>query len=146
VPDDSAEDDMSPATSSPSASSTPSSESPSPSTSTTPTGSPATPTGSADPTGAPSDSAPSPTGTARPSAPGQQEPVLRFGDRGPEVTELQLRLRQIGYYGGDIDGDYDREVENAVRGYQLTRVVLADESGVYGRATRTSLESETSPP
>jgi hypothetical protein len=146
VPDDPADDDMSPATSSPSASSTQPSESPSPPTSTTPTGPPATPDGSADPTGAPSDSAPSPTGTARPGAPGQQDPVLRFGDRGPEVTELQLRLRQTGFYGGDIDGDFDGEVENAVRGYQLTRVVLADESGVYGRATRTSLESETSPP
>ncbi|WP_031479897.1 hypothetical protein [Streptomyces bicolor] len=36
--------------------------------------------------------------------------------------------------------------ESAVRTYQLTRVVLTDESGVYGTATRSSLESETSEP
>ncbi|WP_244190396.1 peptidoglycan-binding domain-containing protein [Streptomyces caeruleatus] len=55
-------------------------------------------------------------------------------------------MRQAGLYGGGVDGDFDREVENAVRTYQLTRVVLGDESGVYGAATRTSLESETSQP
>lgn len=73
-------------------------------------------------------------------------PVLRLGDEGPEVTELQLRLRQIGLYAGDIDGDYDRSVEGSVRTYQLTRVILSEPSGVYGTATRTSLESETSEP
>ncbi|MES5820722.1 peptidoglycan-binding domain-containing protein [Streptomyces sp. RG80] len=62
------------------------------------------------------------------------------------MTELQLRLRQTGFYDGEADGTYDRDVENAVRGYQLTRVVLADEPGVYGPATRASLESETSQP
>ncbi|WP_369166828.1 peptidoglycan-binding protein [Streptomyces sp. R28] len=103
--------------------------------STTPTGAPPGPgtTASASPTTAP-------------SAPQDAAPVLRLGDQGPEVTELQLRLRQIGHYGGDIDGDYDREVESAVRTYQLTRVILGDESGVYGTATRKSLEAETSEP
>ncbi|WP_179202856.1 peptidoglycan-binding domain-containing protein [Streptomyces griseiscabiei] len=72
--------------------------------------------------------------------------TLRLGDDDPEVTELQLRLAQTGVYTGDADGDYDREVQSAVRGYQLTRVLLADESGVYGEATRASLESETSEP
>ncbi|HSX96203.1 MAG TPA: peptidoglycan-binding domain-containing protein, partial [Streptomyces sp.] len=63
-----------------------------------------------------------------------------------EVTELQLRLSQIGLYNADADGDYDGEVQSAVRGYQLTRVLLEDESGVYGEETRASLESETSEP
>lgn len=72
--------------------------------------------------------------------------MLRLGDRGPEVIELQLRLRQTGFFAGEADGVYDREVENAVRAYQLTRVVVDDEPGVYGPATRTSLESETSEP
>jgi hypothetical protein len=104
-----------------------------------------TPTGSPTPSTSPTASGPSATAPG-PSAPQEQDPVLRFGDEGPEVTELQLRLRQIGYYNGDIDGTYDSEVENAVSGYQLTRVILADEPGVYGKATRTSLESETSEP
>ena len=148
VPDGSAEDGNSPGEQSHSTSSASASASPTSSPSTSPTGSSAGPTRSAAPTGSPS--GPGATGsvspTAGPSAPEGEPPVLRFGDQGPEVTELQLRLRQIGFYSGDADGDYDREVENAVRGYQFARIVLADESGVYGRATRTSLESETSEP
>jgi peptidoglycan hydrolase-like protein with peptidoglycan-binding domain len=81
-----------------------------------------------------------------PSVSDGKDPILRFGDKGPEVVELQLRLRQIGYYSGDADGDYDRDVESAVRGYQLTRVILKDEPGVYGVATRASLEAETKEP
>ncbi|MFG2791942.1 peptidoglycan-binding protein [Streptomyces sp. NPDC048419] len=77
---------------------------------------------------------------------GGETPVLRYGDKGPEVAELQLRLRQIGFYDGDVDGDFDRQVENAVRAYQLARVILKDASGVYGAATRVSLEGETKEP
>ncbi|MBY8339625.1 peptidoglycan-binding protein [Streptomyces spinosirectus] len=106
------------------------------------------------PTGADGPSGSAPAATATTTAPGApvpsvsdgKDPILRFGDKGPEVVELQLRLRQIGYYRGDADGDYDRDVESAVRGYQLTRVILKDESGVYGVATRASLEAETKEP
>ncbi len=124
-------------------------ESPSASPSATPSGSPANPTGSADPTSPPSNGGTTATAAPAPTPTGSEEdssPVLRFGDSGPEVTELQLRLRQIGFYNGEIDGEYDRTVERAVGGYQLTRVVLDDESGVYGPTTRASLESETSEP
>ncbi|MER6186567.1 peptidoglycan-binding domain-containing protein [Streptomyces sp. NPDC001652] len=116
-----------PSSSDPSASMT--SAQPSPSATSTATSSSATATGS--PTSSPSQGA---------------APVLRLGDRGPEVIELQLRLRETGFFAGEADGVYDREVENAVRAYQLTRVVVEDEPGVYGSATRTSLESETSEP
>jgi hypothetical protein len=109
-------------------------------------GSQATATGA----GAPSGSRPSATATGTggpaPSESGGRPPVLRLGDKGPEVVELQLRLRQVGFYDGDADGVYDGEVENSVGGYQLTRVILQDESGVYGAATRASLESETKEP
>lgn len=49
-------------------------------------------------------------------------------------------------YDGEADGDFEEQVESAVRTYQVTRFVLQDESGVYGKATRASLESETSQP
>ncbi|MCW8099000.1 peptidoglycan-binding domain-containing protein [Streptomyces tauricus] len=71
--------------------------------------------------------------------------VLRRGDEGPEVTELQLRLKQLALYVGDADGDYDNRTENAVRNYQFTRGIDAD-PGVYDEQTRTRLESETSTP
>ncbi|WP_314411337.1 peptidoglycan-binding domain-containing protein [Streptomyces kroppenstedtii] len=71
--------------------------------------------------------------------------VLRRGDQGPEVTELQLRLKQLALYVGDADGDYDNRTENAVRTYQFTRG-LDEEQGVYTEKTRTHLESETTTP
>ncbi|MDX3128984.1 peptidoglycan-binding protein [Streptomyces europaeiscabiei] len=117
-----------------------------PSPTASPTESLATPTGSGTPTRTPSNSDATVTAAPAPTPTAGQPPVLGLGDQGTEVTELQLRLRQIGFYNGDADGDYDPEVQSAVRGYQLTRVLLEDESGVYGEATRTSLESETSEP
>jgi len=111
------------------------------------TADPATPTGSPAPTRTASDAAPTATGGGpTPSSSGGQAPVLRRGDKGPEVTELQLRLNQVGFYTGDADGSYDSQVESAVRGYQVTRVVFDDEPGVYGPQTRAALESETSEP
>ncbi|WP_329342786.1 peptidoglycan-binding protein [Streptomyces sp. NBC_00663] len=111
------------------------------------TPSPATPTDTPTATRTASGAAPTATGGGpTPSSSGSQAPVLRLGDQGPEVVELQLRLRQVGFYGGDADGTYDSQVESAVRGYQVTRVVQEDEPGVYGPRTRAVLESETSEP
>ncbi|MFJ8795320.1 peptidoglycan-binding protein [Streptomyces sp. NPDC102462] len=73
-------------------------------------------------------------------------PVLRRGDSGPEVTELQLRLKQLNLYWASANGRFDRHLEDAVRTYQWTRGIREDEPGVYDAATRTSLESETSQP
>ncbi|MFF4276713.1 peptidoglycan-binding protein [Streptomyces sp. NPDC001536] len=137
-----------PSSPNPSASTSPAQPSPSATSSpdTTSTAEPLTPTDTTS-SGTPSSTAATTTGTptSNPTE-GAEPPVLRLGDQGPEVIELQLRLRQTGFLSGEADGIYDREVENAVRGYQLTRVVAEDESGVYGPATRTSLESETSEP
>ncbi|WP_460062731.1 peptidoglycan-binding domain-containing protein [Streptomyces sp. YKOK-I1] len=104
------------------------------------------PSGSAEPTVSPTGTGATSTAAPAPSPSGGQAPVLRPGDSGPEVTELQLRLTQAGFYDGDADGRYGSEVESAVRSYQLARLVLTDESGVYGKATRAALESETSEP
>ncbi|MFE9764682.1 peptidoglycan-binding protein [Streptomyces sp. NPDC005808] len=81
-------------------------------------------------------------------APGDETDTesLRRGDSGTEVTELQLRLTQLALYIGEADGDYDSQVEDAVTRYQWARGLTADELGVYGRTTRTSLEAETAEP
>ncbi|WP_190219309.1 peptidoglycan-binding domain-containing protein [Streptomyces griseosporeus] len=73
-------------------------------------------------------------------------PVLRRGDRGPEVVELQLRLRQLYLYNGDANGNFNGQVEDALRNYQWARGVRSDELGVYGPETRRMLESETREP
>lgn len=43
---------------------------------------------------------------------------LDTGDRGILVMWAQSRLMANGYYEGDLDGRYDREVTLAVRRYQ----------------------------
>ncbi|MFF8590337.1 peptidoglycan-binding protein [Streptomyces sp. NPDC015220] len=68
---------------------------------------------------------------------------MRRGDRGPQVADLQSRLARLYLYTGPVDGDYDQQVEDSVRVYQWSRGTTADGLGVYGPATRASLESET---
>ncbi|MFD5847106.1 peptidoglycan-binding domain-containing protein [Streptomyces chartreusis] len=147
VPDATSEDGTSPegqSTAVPSAS--PSSSSSSSPSTPSGTNSPTSTATSSTPTTPPSNTGPTPSTAPDPTDAEGQPPVLRRGDQGPEVVELQLRLRQLGLYSGDADGDFDRQLESAVRTYQLTRVILNDESGTYGTPTRTSLESETSEP
>ncbi|WP_328919014.1 peptidoglycan-binding protein [Streptomyces jietaisiensis] len=76
----------------------------------------------------------------------QDPPVLRRGDDGPEVEELQRRLRQRLFYLGTVDGTYDGDVETAVAAYQSARGITDDPRGVYGETTRARLESETDEP
>ncbi|WP_328401129.1 peptidoglycan-binding protein [Streptomyces sp. NBC_00390] len=72
--------------------------------------------------------------------------TLRPGDSGPSVEELQRRLDQLRLYEGPFDGEYDADVEEAVRRYQWARGIDRDPEGVYGRDTRRALESETYEP
>ncbi|CAL9444526.1 hypothetical protein SUDANB176_02314 [Streptomyces sp. enrichment culture] len=123
------------ASASPSASPSPSASSAAPS-----------PSKSAEPSATPTTAAPagSPEG-ADEDGPGPTGPVLRRGDRGPEVTELQLRLRQLYLYNDDINGQFTPRVEEALRNYQWSRG-LQDELNVYGPRTRALLETETREP
>ncbi|MEU8984845.1 peptidoglycan-binding domain-containing protein [Streptomyces sp. NPDC048309] len=120
------------------------------SASTPPSSASASPSRSAAPTQTqPHSPTANPTESATPSRGGSDKrrvQTLRRGDEGPEVTELQLRLRQLVLYTGDDDGRYDSQVEDAVRRYQWARGITADELGVYGGATRASLEAETTEP
>ncbi|MDN0194515.1 peptidoglycan-binding domain-containing protein [Streptomyces sp. S.PNR 29] len=126
----------------PAAGASPSPSSPSPSaTSASPT-----PSRSAEPTGTPT--SPAPTASAEDPGNARQNaiPVLRRGDRGPEVTELQLRLSQVYLYSDEPDGEFGQRVEDALRNYQWSRGVDQKELGVYGKETRKRLESETEEP
>ncbi|MFF4252217.1 peptidoglycan-binding domain-containing protein [Streptomyces sp. NPDC001663] len=111
-----------------------SSASPSPSRSAEPTGTPPTATA----TGTIS----SGSDNGRQTAP----PVLSRGSNGPEVTELELRLTQLGLYTRKASGHYNEGVEDAVSRYQWARGITDDELGVYGLETRSRLESETTEP
>ncbi|MEE4598717.1 peptidoglycan-binding protein [Streptomyces sp. DSM 41524] len=123
------------------ASATPSEGGPSgsarPSESASATGSPTKPGPSASdaPTSAPSDT---------PEPPGP--PVLREGDSGPEVVELQKRLTQLLQYIGVADGKYDEGLRRIVSSYQDQHDITGDPDGVYGENTRRDLESRTDEP
>ncbi|MEU3736120.1 peptidoglycan-binding protein [Streptomyces sp. NPDC032198] len=85
------------------------------------------------------------TGSVEPSAP-KAGGVLRRGDEGPEVVELQKRLQQLYLYMDDADGTYGSEVADAVSRFQYARATQGDGEGVYGKKTRAALEAETREP
>lgn len=58
---------------------------------------------------------------------------LRLGDRGPEVTEAQERLKASGFDPGSIDGKYGWKTEQAVKRFQVARGLRID--GIIGRET-----------
>ncbi|MFF0779015.1 peptidoglycan-binding protein [Streptomyces sp. NPDC003720] len=101
--------------------------------------------GTATPSASRGASRPAPSGTASAGSLGPTATalVLRRGDQGLEVIDLQTRLSALNLYPDHIDGVYTRPVEDAVRTYQLARGISGDTPGVYGTATRAKLESET---
>ncbi|MEU1710645.1 peptidoglycan-binding domain-containing protein [Streptomyces sp. NPDC005706] len=99
----------------------------------------------------PSHPAPGQTNRPQPGTPDPPLPeipgtgLLRQGDSGHGVYELQVRLLQIShiYDGGAIDGRYDADVRAAVVLFQERYGVRGDESGVYGDNTRFALMLRT---
>lgn len=49
---------------------------------------------------------------------GISEDALGTGSSGPEVLDLQYRLSDLGYYGGELDGKYATSVTAAVKNLQ----------------------------
>lgn len=60
-------------------------------------------------------------------------PILRRGDRGPAVIQLQERLKAINLYPGEVDGIFGEGTESAVEAAQKDAGLTAD--GVVGPAT-----------
>ncbi|WP_063801544.1 peptidoglycan-binding domain-containing protein [Streptomyces curacoi] len=143
-----------PSPSGPSARPTQAPAAPSPTRSASPTPSPSrssaspAPSPSAEPTKAPASAGAEASGALEESIAGRETtpPTLRRGDRGPEVTELELRLTQLGLYTREAQGSYNEGVEDAVSRYQWARGIQPEEYGVYDLATRERLESETTEP
>jgi len=64
--------------------------------------------------------------------------VLRRGDRGNSVKQLQRALKAANFDPGTIDGIYGGNTEDAVRRFQSMYADLADD-GVYGPKTKNKL-------
>ncbi|OEF96031.1 spore cortex-lytic enzyme [Desulfuribacillus alkaliarsenatis] len=66
---------------------------------------------------------------------------LSMGSRGDDVSELQTRLQELGYYTANIDGIFGHQTLYAVRRYQQDYGLKVD--GIVGPQTRGSLEQNT---
>lgn len=63
--------------------------------------------------------------------------VLKSGSTGGEVKEVQRRLKEWGYYKGNVDGIFGTGTKNAVIAFQKKNGLTAD--GVVGKATYKAL-------
>ena len=61
----------------------------------------------------------------------------KFGSRGSEVEQIQLRLSTLGYYKGAIDGIYGSATEKAVKEFQYDNSLVSD--GIAGEKTLAAL-------
>ncbi len=67
--------------------------------------------------------------------------VLKYGSKGQDVTELQGRLKFLGYYNGRIDGDFGWQTSRAVKDFQYRFGMKVD--GVAGPKTKERLVAAT---
>ncbi len=72
------------------------------------------------------------------------EPVLRTGMKGQNVKDLQSRLYTLGYYTGEIDGQFGPGTKEAVTAFQRRNGLGAD--GIVGAETRAVLFSPQAKP
>lgn len=59
--------------------------------------------------------------------------ILRLGSRGPEVVNVQKKLKALGYYTYKIDGIYGPITANAVKKFQKQKKLVVD--GIVGPKT-----------
>jgi N-acetyl-anhydromuramyl-L-alanine amidase AmpD len=59
--------------------------------------------------------------------------LLKKGDKGASVKELQKLLKHHGFYTGAIDGDFGPGTEGAVKKFQLSKGLTVD--GIVGKRT-----------
>lgn len=70
--------------------------------------------------------------------------LMGRGDAGPQVRELQARLRQIAWVSGDVDDVFDPELAQAVRGFQEKRRIAV--TGEVDQRTLDRLDAMTREP
>lgn len=63
--------------------------------------------------------------------------LSKIGSRGAEVTQIQRKLSNRGYYSGSIDGIFGTQTQSAVRRYQADNGLTVD--GIAGQQTLASL-------
>lgn len=67
--------------------------------------------------------------------------LLKWGSRGEEVKEVQRRLKNWGFYNGNVDGIYGWRTAVAVKAFQRKHGLNAD--GIVGDATARAIGIRT---
>ncbi|MFP7732708.1 N-acetylmuramoyl-L-alanine amidase [Priestia aryabhattai] len=84
----------------------------------------------------------SPTPSPPPTPPSEQYPlpngILKQGDSGEAVKQLQRALNAINFKVGSVDGIYGVQTKDAVRRFQLVYLPY-DVDGIYGPQTKNKL-------
>ncbi|WP_233269488.1 peptidoglycan-binding protein [Alteribacillus sp. YIM 98480] len=65
--------------------------------------------------------------------------ILRLGDQKEEVKELQRQLHSLGYYNGEHNGYYGRQLKESVKKFQREENLAVD--GIAGPQTFAALKS-----
>ncbi|MCM3017148.1 N-acetylmuramoyl-L-alanine amidase [Priestia megaterium] len=90
----------------------------------------------------PSGTSPNPSPTPSPNPPSEQYPlpngILKQGDSGEAVKQLQKALNAINFKVGSVDGIYGFQTKDAVRRFQLVYLPY-DVDGIYGPQTKNKL-------
>jgi N-acetylmuramoyl-L-alanine amidase len=63
--------------------------------------------------------------------------TLKYGAKGQDIIELQGRLKYLGFYNGNVDGDYGYQTLRAVKDFQYKFGMKVD--GIVGRKTQVML-------
>lgn len=72
----------------------------------------------------------------------ESKPVISYyGSRGQEVSDIQTRLKQWGYYKGNVDGIFGYQTYEAVRHFQTKNGLAVD--GIAGPKTLAAIGIST---
>lgn len=72
------------------------------------------------------------------------ESVMKLGDQNDDVTKLQNRLKELGFFTGDATGFFGAKTQNAVLAFQADRDLNQD--GTVGAMTLSALYEEQAAP
>ena len=88
--------------------------------------------------------APTATPTAVPTpniTPNTTYKTMKVGDKGDNVTTMQRRLAELGYYTGSVDGVFGNQTRRSVERFQYYQGLSVD--GIAGKRTLTVLYEST---
>ncbi|HEY9812854.1 MAG TPA: peptidoglycan-binding domain-containing protein, partial [Candidatus Sericytochromatia bacterium] len=77
----------------------------------------------------------------KPSTSLTKRPSVQQNQSASQVKTLQQRLKQLGYYKGQINGSFNAETKEAVMNFQRTQGLVAD--GIPGVNTLSAIENLT---